>query len=598
MDAPAPPRPADARVAERVRAEQLAAVFADAPNGVLGAWVAALVATGALLANGDVALPRFALWSSAISLVAVFHLAAVAGYRRRWLADFGNPWPAAFVAAAACEGVWWGLAASLLTPSANMDERLLMTMVAYVVVVGAVPAFGPYLPAFAAIFLPTTLIALAGQAIAFDRFDLTLAVLTIVGIVVIWDLARRTNANFEAQLRLRFAKDALAEDLRAQKELAEEASLSKSRFLAAASHDLRQPIHALGMFVGALSRHPMTDEMRRLIRHIEGSIAAMDGLFGSLLDISRLDAGVVRPQVETVALAPLLERVCRDYADDAAVKGLRLVLAPTGAHARTDPALLERILRNIVANAVRHTDSGTVLVGCRRGATLRVQTLDTGRGIAPAERERVFEEFYQLANPERDRAKGLGLGLAIVKRLANLLDHPIELVSEPGRGTRFTVTLPAAPQPTGSEPTVAPVPTHGFAGRLFLVVDDEAMVLEAMRSLLAGWGAQVIVAESCAQMLDKVAACPLAPDLILCDYRLRDGENGVEAIQRLQEQFNDDLPAVLITGDTGSDRLREVRDSGVVVLHKPVANGKLRATIGNLLKGRERAAALGARALR
>ena len=239
--------------------------------------------------------------------------------------------------------------------------------------------------------------------------------------------------------------------LRRQKELAEEANLSKSRFLAAASHDLRQPIHALGMFVGALARHPMTDEMRRLVEQIEGSVGAMDGLFNSLLDISKLDAGVVQSHVRSFAIGPLLQRISDEFAGEAQRKGLRLTLCPCSAFVASDPVLLERILRNIVSNAVRYTDQGRILVGCRRGPRLSVQVWDTGRGIAQADRERVFQEFYQVDNFERDRAKGLGLGLAIVRRLTLLLDHPLELRSQIGRGSVFKLSLPTAQAEAGIE---------------------------------------------------------------------------------------------------------------------------------------------------
>ena len=206
---------------------------------------------------------------------------------------------------------------------------------------------------------------------------------------------------------MRFEKDALAEDLRdlrRQKELAEEANLSKSRFLAAASHDLRQPIHALGMFVGALARHPMTDEMRRLIEQIEGSVGAMDGLFNSLLDISKLDAGVVQSH-RPFPIGPLLRRIFDEFVDEANRKGLSLDFCPCSALVVSDPVLLERILRNIVSNAVRYTDRGRILIGCRRGPRLSVQVWDTGRGIAQADRERVFQEFYQVDNSQRDETR-------------------------------------------------------------------------------------------------------------------------------------------------------------------------------------------------
>ena len=330
----------------------------------------------------------------------------------------------------------------------------------------------------------------------------------------------------------------------------------------------------------------MDDGMRRLVDHIEGSVEAMDGLFTALLDVSKLDAGVIEPHARPFAIGPLLDRIHRDYATEARRKNVRLGLCPTSAFVLSDPVLLERILRNLVSNAVRYTDRGRILIGCRRGHRLRLQIWDTGRGIAADQRDRVFQEFYQVENPGRDRGKGIGLGLAIVNRLAILLDHPLKLRSTFGKGSMFEVSLPLADREVGAifpKPDGLPLP----ARRLFiLVLDDDPMVREAMRSALTSWGHDVAVAESYADMQTRIAACPKRPDLILCDYRLKGEENGIDVIQRIRAEYNEEIPAVLITGDTASDQLRTARDSGLVVLGKPVAKSRLRATIGHVMNER------------
>lgn len=312
----------------------------------------------------------------------------------------------------------------------------------------------------------------------------------------------------------------------------------------------------------------------------------MDGLFGSLLDISRIDAGVVQPEPEAFELQPLLQRICDGHVAEARDKGNRLALRPCAAVVYTDPVLLERILRNVVSNAVRYTGNGRILVGCRLGERLRIEVHDTGCGIPLDEQERVFEEFYQIKNPERDRAKGLGLGLAIVKRLALVLDCPFELKSQPGKGTTFRLLVPR-PDPARVPPPRAgkTLPRGGNRG-LILVVDDETAVQEGMRSLLCSWGHEVIVAGSCAEMIARIAACRIRADLLICDYRLRDDENGIDVIRRLQSEYNEEIPAVLMTGDTAPDRLAEAKASGFALLHKPVASAKLRAAIGNLMRTR------------
>ena len=246
--------------------------------------------------------------------------------------------------------------------------------------------------------------------------------------------------------------------------------------------------------------------------------------------------------------------------------------------------LFERIVRNLVANAVTYTTSGGVLIGARRrGDMLRVEVWDTGWGIAASDREQIFEEFYQVGNPERDRTKGVGLGLAIVKRLAVLLDHRLELRSQPSRGSCFAIEVPlattVAAQSMASAVAMLPV-QHGSG--LILVLDDELTIQIAMKTLLESWGYAVIAAGSGDEMLQRIADIPAAPRLLICDYRLRDNETGTAAVERLRLEFNDDIPAMLVTGDTAPDRLREAEASGLLLLHKPVPNSKLRAAIMHL----------------
>ena len=575
--------------ADRIRFEQIDALYRNVAFGVLGALAVGLLIAWLLITVDDQPLWRpITWWAFGLGCV-LYHLGLLRAYRARaprrrdW-----RPWARAFVAGAIADGCWWAFGLVALVGPDRPAEQYIILLTAFTVANGAVSAFGSYLPAFYAVFFPITLSAAVWFFIQGGAIHLATSIGACVLIVTMIGLARIANANFNETLRLRFEKDALADQLREEKERAVEANLSKSRFLAAASHDLRQPIHALGMYIGALSHHAMNQDMHRLVGNIEASIAAMDGLFSSLLDISKLDAGVVEPRPRAFPIDPLLQRICQEFADEAEAKRITLTVCRCGLSVRSDSVLLERIVRNFVSNAIRYTDSGRVLVGCRRGARLRIQVWDTGRGIPGSESERVFEEFYQIGNPERDRDKGLGLGLAIVRRLTILLDHPLSLQSRIGRGTVFTISVPIAPSERTITPTAVKPPTPISLEGLILVIDDEAMVQDAMRSLLTSWGCQVIVAGSGAEMQERIASCAVAPDLILCDYRLRGEENGIDVIRALQAEFNDDIPAVLITGDTGSERLREARDSGYIVLSKPVANSKLRATIGNIMNKPQR----------
>ena len=312
----------------------------------------------------------------------------------------------------------------------------------------------------------------------------------------------------------------------------------------------------------------------------------MDGLFNAILDISRLDAGVVEVAPRAFRVGPYLARICRDLRPEAEAKGLRLRCRSCDEVAWTDPFLLERVVRNLVSNAVRYSDRGGVLVACRqRGGRLAIQVFDTGPGIAAGDHERIFQEYVQIGNVERDRTKGLGLGLAIVRRTCAILDMPIALRSRIGRGSCFEVKMALSDEAALAEDSVAAAPGALAERSLIVVIDDEASIREAMERLLAGWGHDVIAAGSGDEAVARLASHPTRPDLIVSDYRLRDGETGTEVIERLRSEFNETIPALIITGDTAPDRLIEARTSGLVLLHKPVPNGKLRAAMRNLMVG-------------
>ncbi|MGH7122924.1 MAG: ATP-binding response regulator, partial [Stellaceae bacterium] len=364
------------------------------------------------------------------------------------------------------------------------------------------------------------------------------------------------------------------------------ANSAKSRFLAAASHDLRQPMHALGLFVAQLLAKPQTLEQRRLVDRIHASSQAMNALLDSLLDISRLDAGAVTPQAIDFPLDRLFARMRAEFEPLAQEKGLELRIASTNVWLRSDPVLLGRIVQNLVSNAVRHTPRGGVLVGCRHcGAAVRVDVIDTGPGIPEEEREHVFREFYQLANPEHDRSKGLGLGLAIVERIARLLGHRLEIASRAGYGSRFSLTVLRGASRSIAAP-LEPIETGIPRGALVALIDDDALAREAMRGLISSWGCEVVSATSVAEAALDLAAYRCMPDLIVADYRLAGGGTGLQAIAQLRSAFAARIPACLVTGDTSSDVLGEIESAGFHALTKPVAPLRLRALVSQLLKAR------------
>ena len=378
----------------------------------------------------------------------------------------------------------------------------------------------------------------------------------------------------------------LFEALQARTRELGEANRAKSRFIAAASHDLRQPLHALGLFVDRLHGRVKAAERRAIVEQIDVAVGAMDELFNQLLDISKLDAGVLTPTISDFPIAHVLKRTESTFAATARKKGLSLRIVSNSAWVRSDFILLERILLNLVSNAVSYTASGGILVGCRRrGEQLRIEVWDSGPGIPKDQHQNIFAEFHQLGGPQHERRSGLGLGLAIVDRLRRLLDHQIELTSALGKGSRFSVIVPlVAAQALTAEPKPSVYAALGsISGKLIVVIDDDALVLDSMRGLLRSWGCDVVTAASAHVALAGLGERDRTPDLIISDYRLSDGQNGIEAIEKLREAFNLSIPAFLISGDTAPELLREARASGYHLLHKPVRPRALRAMLGRFL---------------
>jgi signal transduction histidine kinase/CheY-like chemotaxis protein len=378
------------------------------------------------------------------------------------------------------------------------------------------------------------------------------------------------------------------EHVQAQSRELEIANTYKSHFLASASHDLRQPLHALNLFVAQLQGEADPAERDRLVGRIDAAVGSMNELFEALLDMTKLEAGILKTNPGEFPVARLLERIETTFGDAARKKGLSLRVVGSDAWVSSDPILLERILLNLVSNAVRYTERGGVLVGCRRrGGELRIDVCDTGAGIPEEQRRRIFGEFYQLSAVNADRREGLGLGLAIVDRLGRLLGHPVELDSHVGRGSRFSVTVPLAAQPRVVATTAPSLAIADPArGRRVMVIDDDAMVLDGMRGILQSWGCQVDTAASGDTALAALAKNGSPPDLIISDSGLADGQTGIQAIQRLRAAAGAPIPAFVITGDTAPERLREASAAGFHLLHKPVSPMALRTTLNRLLKTR------------
>ncbi len=390
----------------------------------------------------------------------------------------------------------------------------------------------------------------------------------------------RANDELERRVRERTAElERLNAELVEAKAIAENANISKTRFLAAASHDLLQPLNAARLYATSMVEQESSGEDIRLAGKVDASLEAVEEILGALLDISRLDAGALHPEITVFRIGDLFRHLEVEFAPLAREKGLELSFAPCSLAVRSDRRLLQRLLQNLVSNAIKYTERGRVLVGCRRHeSSLRIDVYDTGIGIAEDSQRAIFEEFRRL-DRGASVARGLGLGLSIVERIARVLDHPITLRSTVGRGSRFSIEAPVAPAPPVEERTRAAVHPDGrFAGVLVLCIDNEPIVLDGMDSLLTGWGCAVLKAPDLATAVTAIEAAGRPPAALLVDYHL-DGANGIDVIIALRGRFGAGLPAILITGD----RTREVREAArahdIRVLNKPVKPAQLRAQL-------------------
>ena len=381
------------------------------------------------------------------------------------------------------------------------------------------------------------------------------------------------------------------EALLAAKELAERANFAKSSFLAAASHDLRQPLQALGLFVTALERRVRSGTGRAILRDMQDCLGSMGSLLNALLDISQLEAGTIAPKPGNLGLQQIFELLLREHRPTALQKGLALRMVASKAVVRSDPVLLRTILANLLANAIRYTPSGRILLGCRRlsGNRLSIEVHDTGIGIPEDQTARIFEDFYQVSSTATDRSRGLGLGLAIARRLATLLGHEvggheIGVRSRPGRGSTFTLSVPLGVEEfAANEVEPAQVGRRSLANRRMLILENDPAVSSALATLLCDWGAVPIEAATLEAALASLASSP--PDVVIADYQLDRGETGLAGLAIIEERLRRRIPAIILSGDMAPEDLRRMRNSGYYTLSKPAQPGRLRALLDICLAG-------------
>lgn len=477
-------------------------------------------------------------------------------------------------------GSLWGLMLYAAFGSQNVAINFLIVFLSVTISVVAAPVLASYFAVYVAFCVPLTLIVAVRLLMERDAIFFTLGWFMPAALPLLLFYAFRMSRTWQESIQLRFENIDLITELTKQKneaesaqKIAEEANLSKSKFLAAASHDLRQPLHALTLFTEALTQDEHDNKQKNIVDNIKSSVSAMEGLFNTLLDISKLDAGVVQPQRRDIGMNEILQPLEKEYAELALQQGISFQCSPGATIVYTDPVLLEAIIRNLVGNAFRYTQQGSVWIICqaREDHSITIEVGDTGIGIAQDQQQNIFNEFYQLNNPERDKTKGLGLGLAIVKRLVAILGYTLDVDSQLQRGSRFTLTVPqgknnAAPAPPPPERELS----LAIPDLRILVIDDDALVRKSMDILLQGWGYTVITVESEEEAVRALTQTNFSPDVLIADYQLRDHKTGVDAIEQVFAILQKKIPALLITGDILPEHLQQAEKSGFPILHKPV----------------------------
>lgn len=489
-------------------------------------------------------------------------------------------WLKRFAVAALLSGFIWGIGGySFYLPNGGIYQAFLVIFLLGIAA-GSMAFLSAHLPTFYGFLMLLMFPLILRMFQEASMPHLVMGSMMIIYVLVFMVFGRNVNQVFLESILLRFDNLELVNRLTQEKDAAEKANIAKSKFLAAASHDLRQPLHALSLLTGALAERIQYKEVKGIVDKMRAAVMALENLFNALLDISKLDSGVLQPCVEDFYLQALFDRMENDYRPEAEQKGLTLEVENCGQLViRSDTILLERILRNFVSNAIRYTKAGSVRLTTREeGQQIAISVKDTGMGIPEEKQAVIFDEYVQLDNPERDREKGLGLGLAIVSRISHLLGHELRLISEHAEGSEFIVRVPRGESANIKQAGATTVPELGqdLQGLRVLVIDDEKAILEALKVLLIGWDCDVITADTIEDARKQLQKRGIEPDAILSDYRLRKNVTGIDAIKTIEAMVGREIPSLLITGDMNvgpqAEGIGEYR-----VLHKPVQPARLRA---------------------
>lgn len=569
--------------------DQLRLTFKQAPTIVSGALIGSLVVAAIFYTR--VAVSQVAIWLGMqfIVYLVLFGRTYFLFKRHNIHRDSVKKWKIKIIWLSWLSGLSIGSSAFFLFDPSSFENQLMIfcfiTATAAMMLVSMTCYRPVFLVAITAVLAPLIM----RHIVILDVLHISVVIFSsLYGISLVY-FHRNINEAFVDSIVLKYRNAALINQLSEQREIAvkareqaEQANIEKSRFLASASHDLRQPLHALNLFIGELSNRNREETIKPIIEKIGASTHALGDLFNALLDISKLDAGAVQPDKCSFEINSLLADLELEYFPLTDEKHLKFVVVPSTAIVHSDPVLLGNILRNLMANAIRYTEKGGILLGCRyRGDKLMIQVRDGGIGISVKDQKNIFKEFYQLNNPERDQKKGLGLGLSVVERTARLLGHRVEVISESGNGSIFGIEVPRVinakkfSNRSSGKAVSEDFPMH----KKVLVIDDNIEVQQAMFGLLISWGCKVVTAGSGEEALEILEKTGFDIDLIIADYRLREEKTGIEAIHLICSRSEKEVPGIIISGDTGVERIQEVAIQGFELIHKPVPPEELRKII-------------------
>jgi len=573
----------------RARADQVGELYAGWHRTSLSMLLGAALLCTAMWGQAPTWL--MALWGALIVANQLWRGALVRAWLRAQPGLAAAPrWGRYWVVGSTLGGALWGIAAVAMYPASPSHQALLIVCL-FGVVLGGLNLTAVYKPAFYGFVVPALVPLILREAWLADFVHAYTALVMTVVLGFVLAFGHHLNDVLTRSLAIRYENSDLIEGLKNQTRVAHEAraaaeaaNRAKSQLLAAASHDLRQPLHALGLYTAALAARGRDAPWRPLVDNVQHAVDALEAQFAQLLDLSRLEAGALTPERSRVALSPLFARVAAGLRPQAAAKGLVLRCASTRLAVDSDGALLERMVRNLVANAVRYTSRGGIVIGARRhGANVSVQVVDTGAGIAPEHCGRIFEEFYQVrcGRNAAGAPSGMGLGLAIVRRLAKLLDHEVTLVSRLGTGSCFRIDAPRAADAVhafaGAAPGRGPAGHATLEGALVAVVDDDPTAIDAMAELFSIWGAEVVGGRDARTLLEALGRIARYPDLVVADLRLGEGASGVITVRALRDELGFAVPALIVSGDTSAAAERAARSAGLTLLPKPVVATVLEA---------------------